>query len=417
MTDESLILSGIGTGRNGARQVGAMLGYKAVPHGNFPDAVLPVEISFTRASTGMEFVNGLWQSAAINMPRRYNDSYLNEPAAQNRWLMSSCFGAVPYGGSITNAGESTIFKDVDESIYTEGVGSGLNGFYDSIAVTSGTTYTLSCFIKYNAGTQRFGRLSFGANFAEGNGVTIDLTTGALSTPPSGITATSLNAGNGWWRISITQTANGTGNSNITIALAETSGGSILYTGNGSSVKVQGGQFETGSVATSPIITAGSAVTRLKDDPASVTIPLNQTELTLFFDGKINSAINLSANLITTNQNTTSAIGILRKQNGKINLFVIVGGVSTINVDSSSTYTLGQEIKVAAIFKSGECKLYINGVLEGSSAITYTFTTSITQIHVLSSTTYFGYQENALLNEAKVIPLSITGAEAIALTTI
>jgi len=409
MTDESLILSSIGTGRNGARCVGSMLGYKAVPHGNFPDAVLPVEISFTRASTGMEFVNGLWQSAAINMPRRYNDSYLNEPAAQNRWLMSSCFGAVPYGGSITNAGESTIFKDVDESIYTEGVGSGLNGFYDSIAVISGTTYTLSCFIKYNAGTQRFGRLAFGANFPEGGGATIDLTTGALSTPPSGITATSLNAGNGWWRISITQTANGTGNSNITIALAETSGGSILYTGNGSSVKVQGGQFETGSVATSPIITAGSAVTRAADAPLASNFGnvIPQTEGGFFLDFEMPSIV--GSGVLAELANISSQNLNFQYSGSTLYWYSNAGAFSC-----QTTIAANTRYKVLGLYKTNAVQFWVNGVLVESD-LTSSVHASLSKFSLGCSTTPAN-NVNIKIYESQLTPY-LDAVAAAALTTL
>jgi hypothetical protein len=179
----------------------------------------------------------------------------------------------------------------------------------------------------------------------------------------------------------------------------------------------GFSLELGSVATSYIPTAGSAVTRLADQPAALTTTLNQTELTLYFEGKVNSANNSSANLITTNQNTTSAIGLIRKQDGQINLFVIIGGATVIGIDSVTTYALGQKIKVVGIFKSGQVKLYINGLLKASSAITYTLTTPINQLNILSSTTYFGYQESSLWDEAILYNVAISGTEAIELTTI
>lgn len=178
------------------------------------------------------------------------------------------------------------------------------------------------------------------------------------------------------------------------------------------------QVELGSTATSPIITAGSSVTRQGDVPNAVTIPLNQTELTLFFDGVVNSANHTSANLITTNESVTSSIGLLRgASSSKINLFVIIGGVIVVTISSSSLFALGERIKIAGIFKSGACKLFINGTQEGINITPFVFTTPITEILLLSANTYFGYQESTLCKEANVIPIAISDSEAIAKTTI
>jgi hypothetical protein len=224
---------------------------------------------------------------------------------------------------------------------------------------------------------------------------------------TGISGSIQDYGNGWFRVTITGTS--------------VLGGTGWYEFGGltniRSCFLWGFSLELGSVATSYIPTAGSAVTRLADQPAALTTTLNQTELTLYFEGKVNSANNSSANLITTNQNTTSAIGLIRKQDGQINLFVIIGGATVIGIDSVTTYALGQKIKVVGIFKSGQVKLYINGLLKASSAITYTLTTPINQLNILSSTTYFGYQESSLWDEAILYNVAISGTEAIELTTI
>jgi len=259
MSNESLILSGIGTGLNGARCVGSMLGYKPVPHDSYPEACLPVEISFTRASTGMEFVNGLWQSAAINMPRRYNDSYLFEALAENKALGSQLLDFVTYwtysagAGTYTDQGISPLFAastNVHSWLFT--ATGGRPFILQSIALVSGTTYTFS--VNFEIATTStydncIGVLSGGAAIS---GIVIK--NNGVIKPESDV----ISAG----FVEFTFLCNYTGSHQFRVGL----GVGDVTTGT---MQISHPQMELGSVATSPIVSSGSAVTRLADAPSNI----------------------------------------------------------------------------------------------------------------------------------------------------
>jgi len=115
----------------------------------------------------------------------------------------------------------------------------------SIAITSGTTYTVSVYAKANtlnfvwiyAGTPNVGRVF---NLATG------ATGGAVGNAP---TSSAISAiGNGWYRCSITYTAGATSTQNHDIGTSP-DGTSINYIGTGQSAYLWGAQLEVGSSAT------------------------------------------------------------------------------------------------------------------------------------------------------------------------
>jgi hypothetical protein len=115
----------------------------------------------------------------------------------------------------------------------------------SIAITSGTTYTVSVYAKANtlnfvwiyAGTPNVGRVF---NLATG------ATGGTVGNAP---TSSAISAiGNGWYRCSITYTAGATSTQNHDIGTSP-DGTSINYIGTGQSAYLWGAQLETGSSAT------------------------------------------------------------------------------------------------------------------------------------------------------------------------
>lgn len=147
-------------------------------------------------------------------------------------------------------------------------------YYTVSKAASPVTYTLSCFFK--AAERTFAQLraseSGGANLS---GVAINLSTGEVGSTYGTFTsmsARSVNAGNGWWRLEFTFTTSSdtTITSHINVATS-VAASSPDYVGDGTSgIYATGAQLEAGSFASSPIETFGSTVTRATDNISLAT---------------------------------------------------------------------------------------------------------------------------------------------------
>lgn len=150
-------------------------------------------------------------------------------------------------------------------------------WYNFAPINSGTIYTASVFVKLpteanNAGL-RYVRLGSQTTFSADNAV-FDLQTGTQTsaTMNSGFVGSSITPyGNGWYRISITDTATSTsGGGSFSFVLfpaSNSSGGSWTQTSDMVGkylLHTFGWQTETGSFPTSYIPTSGSTVTRTNE---------------------------------------------------------------------------------------------------------------------------------------------------------
>lgn len=143
-------------------------------------------------------------------------------------------------------------------------------------VTAGENYTYSVYAKQGANNSTRVQLA-GAQFPPDSYVDVNLATGALADEGTGIDGYTIDdAGNGWYRISVTATATASGNG--TAEMYSMDGGNTVYTGAGDGVTVDtyfsGAQLETaGTDATrvtafSTINSATAASTEI--DPAGNT---------------------------------------------------------------------------------------------------------------------------------------------------
>jgi hypothetical protein len=134
------------------------------------------------------------------------------------------------------------------------------------SLTANVTYTASFYAKSNGRTRIRATKSNSAAWSQRADVTFDLQNGVIVSGNGSIT----DAGNGWYRCSLTSTL---GNANATAGLSVfivNSGTNILYTGDGfSGIYIWGAQLEAGAFPTSYIPTVASQVTR-SADAASMT---------------------------------------------------------------------------------------------------------------------------------------------------
>jgi hypothetical protein len=381
------------------------------------------DFTVTRASTkNVLGSNGLYQSVANNVPAfefNADGSYrglLVEPGATNLALRSQEFNTTWGKTDITVTDNSIVAPDgaTTADTITEGTANTAE-LFQTCTIASGSTATFSIFIKANANND-FVRLIVSQSGSFGNRVQtwFNLTNNTFGNTANVGTATGASVAsqalpNGWYRISLTGAIPSVTSYVISVASAASSGSSTTV--NNASYYLWQAQLETGSVATSPIVTTGSTASRVADDISltGASSLIGQTEGTVFIESqefRQTSAQRTVLHLITDLSNRyqiyfTSANTFRIDVNG----FLVFFG-PTIN--SGTTY------KIAFAYKSGEYALYINGVQEATSAST-TMPSSLNDIQFGNQGG--GEQVNGNIGTLALFPTRLSNAQLASLTTL
>jgi hypothetical protein len=341
MANESLILN------PNSRQVGSMLGYKPVPQETNPNAVLPIEIPFTRGSVGMEYVNGLWQEAAINKPRRYNDAYLFEPAATNICQRNTKLATSPWTTSNISINETSITAPDgtltgNKITLLSGAPSALERTSQNFTLNAGLTYTFSCFVK--AGDFTGVMLLRGDVNGNTASLSYNFTTGVVSSSGANIINVSKQVGaDGWVRLILV----------FTTVLNPTIDINVF---NGQQLNkfyyAWGAQLESGRVATSLIITEGAAKDRLNDNVPVKSISSIKTWFVEVVNNieTPNSGTHVAGTYIT---NGTQGLFLATTTTERLRLWTVAAG--------SVFQTTANYIKLAVVCNGVTVDVWQNGV--------------------------------------------------------
>lgn len=231
------------------------------------------------------------------------------PSATNRLLYSEQitqfptwnFSGVTLTANNTTAPNGTITAD----LVTEDAGFSQEYYvYQNISLGGLVTATFSFYIKPNGRDIVY--LQFYDTAAVATNTWFDIATGQVLTNQND-SATIDDAGNGWFRCSITRTAVNMagGGSNVLGGLADADG-SVTYTGDGTSgAWFWGGQLETGDVMTSYKATTNSSVTA---DEGSI-VEAQRTNL-LLRSQEFDNASWVKANTTISANDTTAPDGTL-----------------------------------------------------------------------------------------------------------
>lgn len=345
-------------------------------------AALDSRITFTRASTGT-YVNsaGVLSSAAIDAPRFDYDpvtlaakGLLIEEQRTNQQLYSEDISqwATPADATVTlNAavapdGNTTADKLIENTLTAAHFlsASSINHSY-----VSGTLYTRSCFLKA-AGRFIVSVYLPGSAFPSNNRQALfNLNAGTVYSVEPNVTASIQPFGNGWYRCSITATANVTGVGHVGGSALIDDSGNGTYLGDGvSGAFIWGGQMEVASFATSYIPTTTTALTRAADIAAitgtNFSSWYNGIEGTIYTESSTlsASAAGVLTYAISDNTFNQSIYGNFSSGNTCRGANVLDGGVGQANLIASFTgLTTTNSTKDALAYKANDFAESCNGL--------------------------------------------------------
>jgi len=385
------------------------------------------DLSFSRAGSKMRRNSaGLWETIGTNIPPLHYPvgggcpSWLFEAEATNEALYSNQIDDAYWGKlDIAITANAAIAPDgttTAESAVLSGTSTTPRTINRNAGVSvANATITFSCFVKYV--DKQFIQLVFSSAFSS-EYANFDLQNGTV-TSGTYAAATIENNGNGWYRISVTTT--GINTTCIPFIWAIDAGNAARAadsTSNGTqSYLLWNIQIEIGSTATSPIITAGSSVTRLKDVPSKTGISalIGQTEGSIFFDVTIGQSF--SDGIIRTiallyAASDADSIAIYRINNNII-LDILVGGVAQANGSVYAITSFNTRLKGCITYQVNSVKSFINGALSVTDTASL-----IPACSKLDEGNYItNFQYNGEIKDVILYQTALSDSEAIELTTL
>jgi len=327
-------------------------------------------VTFTRASSGT-FVDsaGVLQTAATDVPRFDHNpttgeslGLLVEEARTNLLLNSNGFNTTWVNFNISSTAASGIAPDGTNTAWelkdTLDAVSTTHSVSQSVSATGGIAYSVSVFLKAGTLPRMALILSGTTSFSSGNKTAVfNLTTGAIAST-SGTTATSqiIPYPNGWYRCTLTATADATAIATLTIRTEN--GTSTNYIGDGTgTILIWGAQLEAGAFRTSYIATAGATATRSASlaDLISSAIANNIRSFYVEFSSPVVG----TRGVVSLNDNTANERADLLTSGTDPRLVVHDGGAEQANINGG-TVAAGVRTRVAVRISTNDFAISING---------------------------------------------------------
>jgi len=325
----------------------------------------PLPFNYTGAGKGTR-VNkeGLIEVVENDRPRiDYTDSedgvFLLEKAATN--LITSSQGSVPTLVNVTEIINNSISPDGNNNstLITSNATSAAHYFGFSVAsVTSGISYTGSIFVK--KGTGRFFQLLYGSGgFSTTKYMTFDLESGIIVYNGENASGTIEAIGkNGWYRLSITATANSTTTETLYCGIV-TSGTSTRLESHTSilTYSIYGSQLEAGNLS-SYIPTQGTIQTRVQETASGSgnSEVFNDSEGVFYINTAALSNDGTNRQISISDGNTSQRVYFGFRSNS--NEFLLSSRDSSYIVTTIGDVTNFN--KYAFQYKSGNFKAFVNG---------------------------------------------------------
>lgn len=390
---------------------------------------LDPRITFTRASTATYFDQfGVMQTAASGVARFDHNpttfeslGLLIEEQRTNLFVRSEEFDNASWTGTAISVSINSAISPngtlTADTLIPTAVSSG-HFTVQAFTATSGVAYTTSVYAK--ASGYSWLRLSFGTTAFASNGraAVFNISTGVIGTVQSGVAATMQSVGNGWYRCSITATANASASTNtgFTVNNAD-SADAITFTGDGSSgIYLWGAQLEAGAFPTSYIQTVASQVTRAAD-AASMTGTnfsswYNAAEGTVYVESLTNNPSAVSSTVVSLFASASNYQRI-RHVGALIDVTAVSSGGTTVDTDGVAV-TVGVFGKTAMGFKVNDYAQYTNTSLGGTDN-SAALPIGVNVLNV-GSTDGSSNNLNGTIRKIACYPLRVTNAQLQGLTS-
>jgi hypothetical protein len=305
---------------------------------------LDSRVTFTRASTGT-YYDGVTTAKAEENLLTYSQEFDNAAWTNTATTETANSTTAPDGTSTADTLTPTASTAVHE-------------IQQTLSVVNGLPYTVSCFVKPNG--NNFVQLAFGSTgFGTTQFANFDVSAGAgaVGTVGAAATASIVDAGNGWYRCSMTATATSTttsGSLSIVIISSSTSARRESWATTGTEqLFLWGAQLEQRSVVTAytatttqPItnyipvlLTAQSGVPRFDHNPTT--------------DESLGLLIEESrTNLVTYSEQFDNAAWTKTRSSINANSYVSPGGALTadalIDTTDNDTHFVSQNVTTTAV---------------------------------------------------------------------
>lgn len=402
------IYSRIGNGFVGDGSSGVLIWGAQFEAGSVPTSYIPSTETFTgRSGTATYFdPSGVMRTAPSGLARYDFDpvtglskGLLIEGAGQNLITYSQDMsGWTVANGTITGNAATAPDGTTTANQFVSAAGAAAH-FFQRDSTTTAVVHTVSIFAKYDSVQYLY--LDAYTSTASPAAV-FDLQNGTLVST-TGIAATITPIGSGWYRCSMTFTAEA-GITQIRL-FPTTSSGGASYTGDGiHGVYAWGAQLETGSVATSYIPTTTTPLSRVADSATSVAnsraadvwssgqatrsaelVSMTGTNFSQWyrqdegtFYGEavpITVSSTVRAAIASVTNGTTNNIMSFGENSvgngaGSVDFYIRNGGTDQANLYAAAASTVGNVFKVAGAFKVNDIAASVNGaaVLTDTSAV-------------------------------------------------
>lgn len=380
---------------------------------DFTTASLDSRVTFTRTGNTATVVNssGLVAPINANLPRFDFDpitlackGLLIEEARTNLILQSGQIQTSPWAGTYATTVGNAITALDGTLTGTKINETSVNAVHIIIQpfTTTAVTYTATAYLK--AAERTWGTMQI--DRAGTNATYFDLVNGVVGNLGTGTTATISNAGNGWWRCSVTRT--------LTVSLwyvcigTATANGTQSFTGDVTKgIYAWGAQLEIGAKETSYIPTEAVAVTRNADVGA-----MTGTNFSSWYNATeggavvqvLPSTISGTRPAVQFDDNTANESITLRGVAADPQLFVVDGGATQATLDAG-TIAANTLYKLGGAWKDASYAVALNGAAPVTQA-SGTFPTA-TQARLGSDGTNY---LNGHLQSLRFWPQRLTNAE-------